>query len=86
MTIAVLIDAYTVHAASAVAANTLMRSAFAAGLPFAARPLFDTLGTDWACTLLGCVAAVLGLLPFVFWRWGPKLRSMSRLAADDKKG
>jgi hypothetical protein len=42
-----LIDSYTSTAASAVAANTFMRSAFAAGLPFAAPPLFHNLGVDW---------------------------------------
>ncbi|GHJ84330.1 hypothetical protein NliqN6_0732 [Naganishia liquefaciens] len=42
-----LIDSYTSRAASAVAANTFLRSIFAAGLPFAASPLFHNLGINW---------------------------------------
>ncbi|KAM0748976.1 MFS general substrate transporter [Meredithblackwellia eburnea MCA 4105] len=76
-----LIDGYTRFSASAVASNTFMRSLFAAGLPFAAQPLFHNLGTGLACTVLGCIVAVLGAVPFLFFIFGPKLRGMSRFAA-----
>ncbi|GAA5867110.1 hypothetical protein JCM8547_006242 [Rhodosporidiobolus lusitaniae] len=75
-----LIDAYTSNAASAVAANTFTRSLFAAALPLVAQPLYHNLGTGFACTLLGCIAAVLAVVPFVFWKVGPKLRGMSKYA------
>ncbi|KAI5475116.1 MFS general substrate transporter [Pseudohyphozyma bogoriensis] len=76
-----LIDTYAAGgvSASAVAANTFMRSIFAAALPLVAQPLFNNLGYDWACTLLGCLAATLGCVPFLFFVFGEKLRGMSRL-------
>ncbi|EJD48787.1 MFS general substrate transporter [Auricularia subglabra TFB-10046 SS5] len=78
-----LIDAYTQYAASAVAANTFLRSIFAAALPFVAEPLFHNLGVPWACTLLGCISVVLALVPFLFYIYGAKLRAMSRMAQGD---
>lgn len=78
----VLIDAYTIHAASAVAANTFMRSILAAALPLVAQPLFNNLGIGIACTILGCIAAALGTVPFLFYVFGARLRAMSKMAAD----
>ncbi|GEM08011.1 MFS multidrug transporter [Rhodotorula toruloides] len=78
-----LIDAYLQYSASAVAANTFLRSIFASALPLVAMPLFHNLGVGFACTLLGCIAAVLGVVPFVFYRYGPKLRGMSSFAKAD---
>ncbi|GAA6064705.1 hypothetical protein JCM10212_001610 [Sporobolomyces blumeae] len=78
-----LIDAYTVYSASAVAANTLLRSVFASALPLVTMPLFDNLGVGRACSLLGGLAAGLGTVPFLFYVYGPKLRSMSKMAKSD---
>lgn len=44
-----------------------MRSIFAAALPLVAQPLFNNLGVNYACTLLGCIAVVLGSVPFLFF-------------------
>ncbi|KAF8494535.1 major facilitator superfamily domain-containing protein [Gautieria morchelliformis] len=67
-----LIDAYTKYSASAVAANTFMRSFVAAALPLLAKPLFKTLGINWACTLLGGVSVLLAGVPFLFYVYGKK--------------
>ncbi|EIW67873.1 hypothetical protein TREMEDRAFT_33081 [Tremella mesenterica DSM 1558] len=75
-----LIDAYTSHAASAVAAYTFSRSILGAAMPLIASPLLNNLGTQWACTLLGCLAILLGITPFLFYRYGSYLRSISRFA------
>ena len=76
-----LIDVYTVKGASAVAANTIMRSIFAAALPLIAQPMFHNLGVDWACTLLGCIAVALAAIPFLFIKYGKALRARSRLVS-----
>ncbi|KAL3476582.1 major facilitator superfamily domain-containing protein [Aspergillus californicus] len=66
-----LVDAYLSVAASAVAANIILRSAFASSFPLFTRQMFANLGVQWACALLGCVAAVLVPIPFLFWSdWG----------------
>ena len=52
-----------------------------AALPLVAGPLFHNLGVDWACTLLGCVAILLGGIPIIFLKFGAKLRGMSKLVS-----
>jgi DHA1 family multidrug resistance protein-like MFS transporter len=42
-----LTDAYPTDAASVLAANDFIRSAFGAGMPLASHGLFANLGVDW---------------------------------------
>lgn len=67
------------RAASAVAANIIIRSAVAAGFPLFARQMFQNMGVQWAGTLLGCLAAVMIPIPFTFRIYGPVLRKRSRI-------
>lgn len=73
-----LIDTYTMYAASAVSANTLLRSCMATGLPLAVRPMFKALGVGPACSLLGGFAALAIPIPFVFMKYGARLRAQSK--------
>ncbi|KAJ9221591.1 hypothetical protein DTO027B5_2786 [Paecilomyces variotii] len=75
-----IIDAYLLFAASAIAANTFMRSLAGAGFPLFSQYMFHGLGVNWAGTLLGCAAAVLVPIPVCFYIYGPKLRAKSRFA------
>jgi MFS family permease len=82
-----LVDTYGIYAASAVSANTFLRSIFAAGLPLAAKSMFHTLGVGPAMSILGGVACLALPVPFLFMRYGLKLRKMSKFAPvveDDK--
>jgi DHA1 family multidrug resistance protein-like MFS transporter len=36
-----------------------------AGMPLAARPLFNNLGIDWGNTLLGCLTVLFIPIPYV---------------------
>ncbi|KIW43083.1 uncharacterized protein PV06_04228 [Exophiala oligosperma] len=74
-----LIDTYLMFAASAIAANSLLRSFFGAGFPLFADQMFDNLGIQWAGTLLGCLAAVMIPIPVVFYFYGPKIRALSNM-------
>jgi len=67
-------------AASAIAANTFMRSLFGCVFPLFATYMFNGIGINWTMTLLGCVAALLVPLPVIFYIWGPKLRQKSKFA------
>ncbi|KAF1845634.1 MFS general substrate transporter [Cucurbitaria berberidis CBS 394.84] len=51
-----LVDAFTVHAASAIAANTVLRSIFGALLPLSGLSMYDALGLGWGNTLLGFIS------------------------------
>jgi len=76
----ILVDSYLVYAASAVSANTFLRSVLAAGLPMAAMPMFHNLGTPVAMSILGGIAAAAIPIPFVFQKYGKQLRARSAFA------
>ena len=42
--------------------------------------MFSALGVNWTGTLLGCVALVLAPIPAVFWKYGDRIRAMSKFA------
>lgn len=67
-------------AASAIAANTFLRSLAGAGFPLFATYMIEGLGIQWAGTLLGCVAIVLVPLPVIFYLKGAKIRERSTFA------
>ncbi|KAF1982979.1 major facilitator superfamily [Aulographum hederae CBS 113979] len=75
-----LVDAYLMFAASAIAANTFLRSLCGAGFPLFATYMFNGMGVQWASTLLGCVAAVLVPVPVWFYLKGSKIREKSSYA------
>jgi len=75
-----LVDAYLMFAASAIAANTFLRSLCGAGFPLFATQMFRGMGINWASTLLGCVAAIAVPVPVWFYLRGGKLREKSAFA------
>ena len=75
-----IVDAYLMFAASALAANTFLRSGFGAVFPLFATYMFDGMGIQWASTLLGCVALLLVPLPIAFLLYGKKIRAKSHFA------
>ncbi|KAM3079316.1 hypothetical protein ACMFMG_005750 [Clarireedia jacksonii] len=81
-----LVDAYLMFAASAIAANTLLRSLAGAGFPLFSQYMFKALGVNWAGTLLGCVAFVLVPIPVVFYLYGAKIRERSAFAPTKVMG
>jgi len=79
-----LVDAYEIFAASATAASSSSRSLFGALLPFAAKPMYDTLGVPWACSLLGFLSLIMCAIPFVFIRYGDRIREKSKFCQELK--
>lgn len=77
-----IIDCYLFYAASAMAGNTLLRSAFGAAFPLFARPMILNLTIKWAMTLLGCIALVLLPVPFLFYKYGAALRKKSKYSME----
>ena len=73
-----LVDAYSIFAASAMAAASLSRSSFGAILPFAAKPMYRAMGVAWATSLLGFFSVALCVVPFVFLRFGAKMKERSK--------
>ncbi|GAA6025071.1 hypothetical protein JCM11491_006062 [Sporobolomyces phaffii] len=75
-----IIDTYLWNAASALSANTVIRSSFGAGFPLFATQMYDRLGTPGASALLGGLAVVFIPVPFVLFKYGRKIRSLSKNA------
>jgi MFS family permease len=73
-----LIDTFSAAAASAVAANTFLRSVFAGCFPLFATPMFHNLGINWASSLLGCIAVALIPIPYVFYIFGERIRAKGK--------
>jgi hypothetical protein len=75
-----LIDSYEVFAASALTMNTFMRYVLSGAMVQATIPLYTKLGVHWVLTMLGILAAVLTTVPYLFFKFGPWIRSKSRYA------
>jgi DHA1 family multidrug resistance protein-like MFS transporter len=80
-----IIDSYLRYAASAIAANTILRSACAAASPLFTQYMFDTLGVGGAGSLIGGVGVLLMPIPFVFYKYGSAIRARSKYAVTDQK-
>ncbi|KAL1957864.1 hypothetical protein VTO42DRAFT_5429 [Malbranchea cinnamomea] len=75
---AYLVDAFTLHSASAMAANTVLRSIFGAVLPLAGVRMYDTLGLGWGNSLLAFIAIGLAPVPGLFFKYGERIRTSKR--------
>lgn len=69
-----LIDSYISVAASVLAGSAVIRSLCGAGFPLFAKAIFDTLGINWAGTLLGGIAALGVPIPLIFYLKGARIR------------
>ncbi|MCJ1246989.1 hypothetical protein MMC30_004200 [Trapelia coarctata] len=77
-----LIDAFTIHAASAIAANTVLRSLAGALLPLAGPKMYATLGLGWGNSLLGFIAVAMLPIPWLFYKYGERIRTNPRFQIE----
>ncbi|KAI1074846.1 MFS general substrate transporter [Whalleya microplaca] len=75
-----LVDTYLMYAASAIAVNTVCRSACGAAAPLFTNQMFDALGVGGGGSLIGGVAALFAVIPFAFYKYGERIRIRSRFA------
>jgi hypothetical protein len=73
-----LVDAFTIHAASAIAANTVLRSIFGAVLPLSGLSMYDKLGLGWGNSLLGFISLAFIPVPVFFLFYGERIRTSKR--------
>ncbi|KAL2009651.1 hypothetical protein VTN00DRAFT_5458 [Thermoascus crustaceus] len=73
-----LVDTFTIYAASAIAANTVVRCIFAATLPLAGPALYARLGLGWGNSLLGFVGLAFAPSSFFLIKHGEKIRTNPR--------
>jgi len=78
---AYVIDVFTLHAASALAAVFCLRSLAGFGFPLFAPAMYAALGYGKGDTILAAVAIAIGCpAPFILWRYGERIRKNSRYA------
>lgn len=75
-----LTDTYLMFAASALAANTICRSACGSAAPLFTDFMFSAMGVGGAGSLIAGVACLLAPIPFVFYRYGEPIRVKSKFA------
>ncbi|KAE8388489.1 hypothetical protein ETB97_008775 [Aspergillus alliaceus] len=79
---------YGVYAASAMAGNSVIRSILGGVLPLVGTYLYAGIGPNWSGTLLGLLEVAIIPIPFVFYKYGYKIRRKSALISqmqEDKK-
>ncbi|KAK2745569.1 hypothetical protein FQN57_003694 [Myotisia sp. PD_48] len=75
-----LVDAYTRYSASAMAANTVLRSLVGALLPLCGLRMFNNLGLGWGSSLLGFISLSMVPFPIVFYLYGERIRTSKKFA------
>ncbi|KAJ4154105.1 hypothetical protein LMH87_010568 [Akanthomyces muscarius] len=80
-----LVDVYLIYAASALAANTVVRSAGGAAAPLFTRQMFSAMGVGGGGSLVGGVGALLAIIPFLFYKYGPQIRARSKFSPTGEK-
>ncbi|GFF42265.1 uncharacterized transporter mfs2 [Aspergillus lentulus] len=77
-----LIDAYTIFAASVLAANSVLRSLFGASFPLFTTYMYHNLGIHWASSIPAFLALACVPFPFLFYKFGPTIRKRCKFAAE----
>ncbi|TCD61885.1 hypothetical protein EIP91_007789 [Steccherinum ochraceum] len=78
-----IIDAFTLHAASAIAAAAFLRSLCGFGFPLFAPSMYSALGFGKGDTILAAAGIIIGCpAPFFFWKYGERIRQASRTSLD----
>jgi hypothetical protein len=70
----IFLPGYPVYAASVTATNTVVRSLIGAFIPLVGKPLYGSLGLGWGNSVLGFLALAMASLPFIFLKYGKRLR------------
>ncbi|KAH7093487.1 major facilitator superfamily domain-containing protein [Paraphoma chrysanthemicola] len=74
-----LVDVYgPLNGASAMAANGLSRYTISAVFPLFTVQMYEALGIGWATSLLAFLATLLLPIPWIFFKYGPKIRAKSK--------
>lgn len=70
-----LVDCFGVYAASAIAANTVLRSIFGSVMPLFGLQMYDAMGLGWGNSLLAFIMLAMTPIPYWFYVKGEWLRT-----------
>lgn len=77
-----LVDAFGEYGASAIAANTFLRSILTAVFPLFIQAMYHRLGVGWATSVFAFFATLLIPIPFVLWFFGERLRARDKYSVS----
>ena len=77
-----IVDAYTIYAGSAMAANAVFRAIFAAVFPIFTPYMYANLGTRWASSVPAFLGLACAPFPFLFFRYGYGIRKRCKYSAE----
>lgn len=77
-----LVDTFTLYAASAMAANTVLRSLVGAFLPLAGPSMYRALGLGWGNSLFAFIAIALWPVSAGFYFYGERIRTSQRFKVE----
>ncbi|KAI1393216.1 polyamine transporter 1 [Hypoxylon trugodes] len=77
-----LMDSYVIYAASALAANSVLRSIFGAAFPLFTTAMYNNLGIHWASSIPAFLAILCLPFPVLFYRYGETIRMRCKFAAE----
>ena len=77
-----LIDAYTIYAASTLAANAVLRSLFGAIFPLFTNYMYQNLGIHWASSIPAFLALACVPFPFLFYKYGHAIRMKCKYSRE----
>ncbi|KAF2691320.1 MFS general substrate transporter [Lentithecium fluviatile CBS 122367] len=77
-----LVDAYTIFAASVLAANGIIRSIFGAAFPLFTTQMYNGLGIHWASSIPAFLAVACLPFPFLFYKYGAAIRKKCKYSAQ----
>ncbi|RDW57591.1 hypothetical protein BP6252_13673 [Coleophoma cylindrospora] len=77
-----LLDAYTIYAASVIAAGSMLRSVFAAAFPLFTTQMYHNLGIHWASSVPAFLTVLCLPFPFVMHKYGEKIRMKCKYSKE----
>ncbi|KAB8275629.1 major facilitator superfamily domain-containing protein [Aspergillus minisclerotigenes] len=73
-----IIFVYLQHSASALGFMTFARYVISGALSPASIKMYENIGTHWSLIIVGIIATVMAPVPYVLYKYGHKVRAMSR--------
>ena len=77
-----LLDAYTIYAASVLAATAMLRAFFGFAFPLFTTQMYHNLGIHWASSIPAFLTVLCLPFPFVMYRHGASLRAKCKYAQE----
>ncbi|KAH6613411.1 major facilitator superfamily domain-containing protein [Chaetomium tenue] len=77
-----LLDAYTIYAASVLAAGAILRSLFATAFPLFVGKMYTNLGIHWASSIPAFLTVACMPFPFLAYKYGAAIRMKCKYAHE----